>query len=69
MKDLFVNNVVNVVVSNVLISKTNLFYLKIWSLMIGYSPVTTLWTYVVNHSKKLEPERTQTYSLFILVST
>lgn len=69
MKDLFVNNVVNVVVSNVLISKTNLFYLKIWSLMIGYSPVTTFWTYVVNHSKKQEPERTQTYSLFILVST
>ena len=30
-------------------------YLKIWSLMIGYSPVTTLWTYEVNHSVKLDP--------------
>lgn len=27
--------------------------------MMGYSPVTTLWTYVVNHSKKHEPEHTQ----------
>lgn len=30
-------------------------HLNTWSLMMGYSPVMTLWTYVVNHSTKQEP--------------